>query len=83
MSSIVDAWITDIKDGQKETTACHEATETDTEKIEPYPGMMQSVGEHQDVPKEEAAVMLVRGLRKWSRDQNLGAEHHKKPKGRI
>jgi hypothetical protein len=50
--------------GRKERTACHKAMEADTEKIGPNPGMMQSVGEHQEVPKEEAAVMLVRGLRK-------------------
>jgi hypothetical protein len=51
MSSIVDAWITDKKDGRKETTACHEATEADTEKTEPDPRMMHSIAEHQGVPK--------------------------------
>jgi hypothetical protein len=30
-----------------ETTACHEATEADTEKTEPDSGMMQSIVEHQ------------------------------------
>jgi hypothetical protein len=30
----------------QETTACQEATEVDTEKTEPDPGTMQSVGEH-------------------------------------
>jgi membrane protein involved in colicin uptake len=54
----------------KETTACHEATEADTEKIQPDPGMMQSVGEHQEVLKE-ASVMPVGGLRKRRRDRNL------------
>jgi hypothetical protein len=45
--------------------------------------MMQSIGEHQEVPKEEAAVMPVGGLRKRRRNRNLAAEHHQKPKGRI
>jgi hypothetical protein len=45
--------------------------------------MMQSIGEHQEVSKEEAAVMLVGGLRKWHRDRNLAAGCHHKPKGRI
>jgi hypothetical protein len=37
-----------------ETTACNKATET-----EPIPQMMQSIEEHQDIPKGEAAVMPV------------------------
>jgi hypothetical protein len=35
--------MTDIKDARKETTACHETTEANTEKTEPDRGMMQSV----------------------------------------
>jgi hypothetical protein len=31
-------------------------TEAIPEKIEPNPEMMQSIGEHQEVPKEEAAL---------------------------
>jgi hypothetical protein len=38
-----------------EMTACYEATERDTEKTEPNPEMM-AVADHQEVPKEEAAV---------------------------
>jgi hypothetical protein len=63
--------------------ACHKETETYTEKIQPNPRMMQSVAEHQEVPKEEATVMLVRGLRKWHGDWNLATGRHQKPKGRI
>jgi hypothetical protein len=44
-----------------ETTACREATET-----EPYPGMMQSIEEHQETPKAKAAVMPVGGSKKQS-----------------
>jgi hypothetical protein len=52
----------DLRDGQNVTTACNEAVET-----EPDPQMMQSIEEHQEIPKEEAAVMLVREPRKQSR----------------
>jgi hypothetical protein len=39
----------------EETTACNEATET-----KPDPGMMQSIEEHQEVPKGEVAVFSGR-----------------------
>jgi hypothetical protein len=67
----------------QEKTACHEATKADTEKAETNPGMMQSIGEHREVPKEEATIMPVRGLRKQHRDWNLAVWRHQKPKGRI
>jgi hypothetical protein len=67
----------------KETTACHEATKADIEKIEPDPGMMQYIGEHQEVPKGEAAVMPVGGLRKRRRGRYLAAERHQKTKERT
>jgi hypothetical protein len=63
--------------------ACHEAKKAETERNEPDPGMMQSVGKHQEVPKEEAAVIPVTGLRKQRRDQNLAMGRRQKPKGRI
>jgi hypothetical protein len=34
------------------------------EKIEQDPGMMQSMEEHQDVPREEAPITPVKGLKK-------------------
>jgi hypothetical protein len=58
-----------------ETTTYQEATET-----EPDPGMMQSVEEHQDIPKEDAAVMPVGGPRKRRRVWNLTAERRQKRK---
>jgi hypothetical protein len=64
----------------RETTACHDATKADTEKNEPDPGMMQSIKDHQEIAKEEAAVMLIGGLRKRRRIQNLAVEHRQKPK---
>jgi hypothetical protein len=50
-------------------------SETETE---PIPGMMQSIGEHQDIPKEEAAVIPVGEPRKWRRVCNLAAECRQK-----
>jgi hypothetical protein len=52
-------------------------------KTEPDPGMMQSAEEHQEFPKEDAAVMPVRGLKKRRRDRNLAAGRRQKPKKRI
>jgi hypothetical protein len=52
-----------------ETTACNEAMET-----EPNPGMVQSIVGHLEIPKEDAAVMPVEGMRKRRRIRNLAAE---------
>jgi hypothetical protein len=41
------------------------------------------VEEHQEVPKKEAAVMPVGGLKKRRRDRNLAVVCRQKPKGRI
>jgi hypothetical protein len=49
----------DLRDDRKETTACNKATET---KLNP--GLMQSIDEHQNITKGEAAVMPVGDLRK-------------------
>jgi hemerythrin-like domain-containing protein len=61
-----------------ETTACNEATET-----EPDPGKMQSIEEYQEIPKVEAAVMLVGELRKRRMVWNLAAEHRQRFKERT
>jgi hypothetical protein len=82
-----DAGLAEKQDGRKETTICQEATEANPEKlkayqeIEPDAGVMQAIGEHQEVPKQEATVMPVGGLRKWRRDRNLAVRRHQK--GRI
>jgi hypothetical protein len=55
----------------QETTAWPEATETDTERNEPHPEMMQFIEEHQEIPDGEALMMPVRGLRKRRRVPNL------------
>jgi hypothetical protein len=64
----------------QETTACHEATNADLEKIEPDPGMMQSVGEHQEVPKEHATMKPVKGRMKQRRGRKLTAGRRGEPK---
>jgi hypothetical protein len=64
----------------QETTVCHEATEEDIEKIELDSGMMQSVAEHQEIPREDAAVMPVRGLRKQRRGRKQAAGRREEPK---
>jgi hypothetical protein len=46
------AAIQSIQSELDETTACNEATET-----EPHLGMMQSTEEHQEISKEDVAVM--------------------------
>jgi hypothetical protein len=63
--------------------ACLGKTEADTEETEPDPGMMQSTEEHQEIPKGEAAVMLVGEPRKRRRVRNLAAEHYQKRKERT
>jgi hypothetical protein len=45
--------------------------------------MMQSIEEHQEILKGEAAVMPVEGPRKQCRVQNLGAERRQKRKQRT
>jgi hypothetical protein len=67
----------------QETTAYHEVTKADTEKTEADPGMMLSIEEHQEIPKGEAAVMPVGGLRKRRRVRNLATVCHQKPKERT
>jgi hypothetical protein len=59
---------------RSKTTASQEGTAT-----EPYPGKMQSVEEHQEIPKEEATVMPVGELKKRRRKRNLGARRRQKP----
>jgi hypothetical protein len=44
---------------------------------------MESGMEHQEGPKEDAAVKLARGLRKQHRDWNLAAEHSGQPEERT
>jgi hypothetical protein len=81
--SIVNVWIVDMKDGRKEMTACQGKAEAHLECMEPTSVDMEPEVEHQEVPKEEATVILVGELRKQRRDWNLAAERHPKPKERT
>jgi hypothetical protein len=58
--------------------ACSEVTETMFN-----PGLMQSIEEHQDIPKGEAAVMPVGEPRKRCRVCNLAMERCQKRKERT
>jgi paraquat-inducible protein B len=72
------AVIQPIRSELNETTACNEATEA-----EPSPEMMQSIEEHQKIPKGDPAVMPVGGPRKRRRVRNLAAERRQKRKERT
>jgi hypothetical protein len=62
----------------KSIMAWLQQTEANTEKIEQDPGRMQSVEEHQDVPREETAIAPVTGLKKRRRVSSLTAERRQK-----
>jgi hypothetical protein len=79
MRSILDAWITDIKDAWKKMTACQEVTGANPEKIEPDLGKMQSVEEHQEIPKENSIVKPVKGRKKRHRDRKPAAGRRGEP----
>jgi hypothetical protein len=72
------ASIQSVQSELDETTTCREVTET-----VPEPGMMQSKEKHQEIPKEETAVMPVGEPRKRRRVCNLAAERRQKRKERT
>jgi hypothetical protein len=72
------AVIQPIRSELGEMIACNGVTET-----EPDPEMMQSIEEHQAIPKEDAAVMPIGGPRKRHRVCNLAAEHRQKMRERT
>jgi hypothetical protein len=74
MRSIIRAFRSEMK----ETITWRGATETKRN-----PGLMQSIEEHQEIPKGEAAVMPIGGPRERCRVCNLAAECHQKMKERT
>jgi hypothetical protein len=72
------AAIQSVRPESDETTPCNEETE-----IKPDPGLMQSIEEHQKIPKEDAAVMPFGGPRKRRRGCNLAAKRRQKRKERT
>jgi hypothetical protein len=79
----MDAWLAEMRALQKETTACKEAPEACLESKEPASLQIESEAEHEEVPKQEAAVKPVRALKKWHGDQNLALGSHQKLKKRT
>jgi hypothetical protein len=57
-----------------ETTSCHEATVADMKKMEPYSRMMQSIAEHQEAPKEDTVVKLVKERKERHRGRKPAAK---------
>jgi hypothetical protein len=57
-----------------------EGTKSDPEQMKANPKMMQSIGEHQEVPREEAAVIPVRGRKRRHTGRKQAAGRHGEPK---
>jgi hypothetical protein len=74
----IKAAIHSVRSELNEMTACNEATET-----EPNQSMIQFIEEHQEIPKEDAAVISVRGPRKRRRVCSLAAERRQKMRERT
>jgi hypothetical protein len=60
----MDAWITDMKNGRKEWTACQEATVANSEKMDTNPGEKKAVVERQEIPNKEAASHSLKDAEK-------------------
>jgi hypothetical protein len=73
MRASINAW-------RKETTACQEAMEACLDSKEPTSLEVVSEVEHEEVPKEEAAVKTVGALKKRHLDRHLAIGHRGQPK---
>jgi hypothetical protein len=69
-----DAVIAGMKDGQKETVACHEMTKARLGCKESCQTEMESEVECREVPMKEATVKSSRVVKKWHRGRHLAAE---------
>jgi hypothetical protein len=76
----MDACMADIKDNRKETMVCQEKTEVRLEEEEPTSVEMKPEVAHEEVPREDAAVMPVRRLRKQRRGRKQAAGRREEPK---
>jgi hypothetical protein len=70
MRSLLDACIANTKVAWKKTIACQEVMGANPEKYEHDPGKMQSVEEHQEIPKEDAVVKPFKGRKKRRGEPN-------------
>jgi hypothetical protein len=76
----MDTCVASRRNDRKEIMYRQGTTGANTEKTEPDPGMMQSIAEHQVVPKEEAIVKPVKGQKKWYRGRKPAAGQRGEPK---
>jgi hypothetical protein len=61
---IVDAWMTDVNDDRKETTACQDAMEGSLKKIESHSGEKEAIVERQKISNEEVSVHSLRACQR-------------------
>jgi hypothetical protein len=59
----MDAWIADMKNDRKETTAFQDTVEANLEKIEPNSGEQEAMVERQEIPNEDVAVHSLKAYR--------------------
>jgi hypothetical protein len=75
--------IEDIRAWRKEMKSNQEATEAYPEKMEANPDEVKSVAEHEEVPKEEAAMETFRALKEWYENRHLAIRCLCQPKKRT
>jgi hypothetical protein len=74
------AWLTDTNDNGEETVACQEKMEARLEEEKPASMEMKPEVAQEEVPREDTAVMPVRGLRKQRRGRKQAAGRREEPK---
>jgi hypothetical protein len=78
----MDTWLAEMGAWQKEMTACQEAMDLSKETTSL---VVEAEAEHEEVPKEEAAVKPGRELKKRHGDRNLavGRRQRKGPRALV
>jgi hypothetical protein len=79
----MDTWLAEMRTWRKETTACQDATEAFLESKKPTSLEVESKAEHDEVPKEEAAVETFGASKKRHRDRHLAIRCRSQPKKRT
>jgi hypothetical protein len=79
MIAKIDAWLEEMKAGQKETMACWEMMEACLGSKASHEGI-EAVAKHQEVPKEEGIVETIGALEDQYGDQHLAVGRHQQPK---
>jgi hypothetical protein len=83
MTASVNAWCEEMKADREVTEACLEKMQACLYSKVPNPEEMQSRVEHQEIPKEHAAMKPIRGLRKRHRGWHLATGRQSKPEERT